>query len=241
MSGRQYNDIELYRRLLLQARPYWVYIAGLLLLDLVGAPLHLLMPLPIKLIVDSVIGNHPLPGFLVQSLPNSVLNSPLALLVVICSLSVLITLLVYGQSLAAWLLQTYTGERLAVDFRAKLFHHLQRLSLAYHDRIGTSDSTYRVEYDTGSIQAIVVGGVTPFLTDGFMLAATFYVTVRIDWQLAFVAMAICPVLCLLVRNSRDRLSREWPAVKEVDSAAMGVVQEVLGAVRVVKAFGREDC
>src|SRR5262249_1571149 len=59
--------------------------------------------------------------------------------------------------------------------------------------------------------------------------------------LAFVAMAICPVLCLLVRNSRDRLSRKWPAVKEVDSAAMGVVQEVLGAVRVVKAFGREDC
>ena len=240
MSARRYSDMSLYRRLLAQARPYWPHIAGFLLLDLLGAPLHLLMPLPIKIIVDSVIGNHPLPGFLVHTLPSSVLHSDLALLVIVCSLSVFIILLVYGQSLAVWLLQTYTGERLAVDFRARLFHHLQRLSLTYHDSKGTSDSTYRVENDSACIQAIVVGGISPFLTDSFMLAATFYVTVRIDWQLALVAMGICPVLCLLVRSSRDRLNRKWPVVKELDSAAMGVVQEVLGAVRVVKAFGRED-
>jgi len=240
MSVRHYSDLELYRRLLTQARPYWLHIAGVLLLDLLGAPLHLLIPLPIKIIVDSVIGNHPLPGFLVHTLPNRVLHSDLALLFVVCSLSVLIILLVYGQSLAAWLLQTYTGERLAVDFRARLFRHLQRLSLAYHDSKGTPDSTYRVEYDAGCTQAIVVGGVTPFITDAFMLAATLYVTVQIDWQLALVALGICPVLGLLVNSSRHQLSRQWPIVKELGSAAAAVVQEVLGAVRVVKAFGRED-
>ena len=30
-----------------------------------------------------------------------------------------------------------------LDFRGELFRHVQRLSLAYHDRRGTADSTYR--------------------------------------------------------------------------------------------------
>src|SRR5262249_54069239 len=221
-------------------RPYWPHIAGFLLLDLLGTPLHLMMPLPVKIVVDSVIGNHPLPGFVAVLLPERLLQADLGRLAVACTLGVLITLLLYGQGLAAWLLKSYTGEMLAINLRASLFHHLQRLSLAYHDAKGTSDSTYRVENDAGVIQSVVVTGITPFITDVFMLFGTFYVTTRIDWKLALIALVISPVLCLLARASRDRLSREWPVVKEISSAAMGVVQEVLSAARVVKAFGRED-
>src|SRR5262249_11989531 len=72
VGERQYSDAELYRRLLAQARPYWRCIAGFLILDLLGAPLHLLLPVPLKIIVDSVIGNHPLPTFLVYVLPESI-------------------------------------------------------------------------------------------------------------------------------------------------------------------------
>lgn len=240
MAERLYSDTELYRRLLAQARPYWRKIAAVLLLDLLGAPLHLLLPLPVKIIVDSVIGNHPLPALLARILPESVKHSETALLALVSSLFVVVTLLVYTQGLTAWLLQTYTGQKLAVDLRARLFHHLQRLSLRYHDSKGTADSTYRIENDAASIQAIVIGGITPFLTDASMLAATFYVAARIDWQLALVALGISPVLSLLARSCRARLSATWPVVKELDSAAMGVVQEVLSSARVVKAFGREN-
>ncbi len=239
MTARQYGDVELYRRLLRQARPYWPHVAGFMALDLLGVPLHLLMPVPLKIVVDNIVGGQPLPGFLTAVLPGSVLHSEWALLVVVCGLAVLLTLLVYGQSLAGWLLQIYTGERLTMELRARLFQHLQRLSLAYHDARGTSDSTYRVTYDAASIQAVVVGGIAPFLREGAMLAGTLYVTIRIDWQLALVAMGISPVLCVLANACRNRLSRKWPVVKELDSAAMAVVQEVLSAARVVKAFGRE--
>lgn len=240
MAERQYSDAELYRRLLAQARPYWRYLAGLLILDLLGALLHLLLPLPLKIVVDSVIGNHPLPKFLAYVLPESVQQSGTALLAAVSSLFIVVIILVYAQGLAVWLLQTYTGQKLAVDLRARLFHHLQRLSLRYHDSRGTSDSTYRVEYDAASIQAIVISGITPFITDASMLAATFYVAARIDRQLALVALGISPLLFFLARNCRARLSATWPMVKELDSAAMAVVQEVLGAARVVKAFGREN-
>lgn len=239
MAARQYGDLELYRRLLRQARSYWPHIAGFVLLDLLGVPLHLLMPVPLKIVVDNIVGRQPLPAFLTAVLPGAVLHSAWALLAVVCGLAVLLTLLVYGQSLAGWLLQIFTGERLTMELRARLFQHLQRLSLAYHDAKGTSDSTYRVAYDAASIQAIVVGGIAPFLRDGAMLAGTLYITARIDWQLALVALGISPILCVLANACRNRLSRKWPIVKELDSAAMGIVQEVLGAARVVKAFGRE--
>jgi len=67
-----------------------------------------------------------------------------------------------------------------------------------------------------------------------------YVTAWIDWQLALVALAVSPVLLLITQTSRRRLRRRWPEVLAHESSAMSVVQEVLAAVRVVKAFGQED-
>src|SRR3989441_5428084 len=46
MAGT-YGGLILYRRLLRQARPYWLHIVGVLLLDLLATPLVLLTPLPL--------------------------------------------------------------------------------------------------------------------------------------------------------------------------------------------------
>jgi len=67
-----------------------------------------------------------------------------------------------------------------------------------------------------------------------------YVTARIDWQLALVSLAIAPVLFLVLRASVQRARSQWSEVKKLESSALTVVQEVLGALRVVKAFGQEE-
>jgi ATP-binding cassette subfamily B protein len=67
----------------------------------------------------------------------------------------------------------------------------------------------------------------------------FYVTFRIDPELALVAMVISPVLFMLSMAYRPRFRKRSKEVKQLESSAMGVLQEVLSAVRVVKAFGRE--
>src|SRR5439155_6498915 len=113
-------------------------------------------------------------------------------------------------------------------------------SLVYHDTKGTTDSTFRIQYDAPAIQWILVNGVIPFVTAGFTLAGMIYVTARIDWQLAAVALGVSPVLFLLSRISNARLRSRWYEVKAVQSSAMSVVQEVLAAVRVVRACARED-
>jgi hypothetical protein len=58
-----------------------------------------------------------------------------------------IALVTQVQRNGVWMLQSWTGERVVLDFRAQLFRQVQRLSLTYHDTRGTSDSLYRIQYD----------------------------------------------------------------------------------------------
>ena len=240
MLKRNKSDLALIIRLLLQARPFWLNITGIFLLGLLATPLTLLTPVPLKIVVDNVIGTEPLPDFLARFLPNDVITSGTALLFVAVSMLVTITLLTNLQDLSSTLLKTYTGEKLVLDFRGKLFRQLQHLSLSYSDMRGTSDSSYRVQYDAPSIQYIAIDGIIPFTTSAITVISMIYVTVRIDWQLALVALAIAPILFILTQFYRRNLRKRSREVKKIESSALTVIQEVLTSIRVVKAFGQED-
>ena len=240
MAHLTYTDLTLLRRLLQRVRPYRLHIAGIFLISLLATPLALLTPLPLKMAVDSVIGTEPLPVFLAAWLPTTVAGSQTAILAVAAILLVMIALLSQLQELGSTLLSTYTAEKLVLAFRTQLFQHVQRLSLAYHDTQGTADSTYRIQYDTSSIRYVAVEGVIPFIAAIITLASMLYVTFRLDWQLALVALAVSPVLFLITRIYRRHLRRRSRQIKKYESATLSVVQEVLTALRVVKAFGQED-
>src|SRR5258705_2129298 len=66
-----------------------------------------------------------------------------------------------------------------------------------------------------------------------------FITIRRDWQWSLVALARAPPLLLLSGVYRPRLRRESKDAKRRESKALSVVQEALGALRVVKAFGQE--
>ncbi len=235
-----YTNLTLYRRLLLQAWPYWPRIAATLALGLLSTPLALLGPLPLKIAVDSVIGSQPIPRFLDALLSPFATPSKTAMLLLAAGLLLAIALLSQLQGLGLSWLRTCTGEKLVLAFRARLFRHVQLLSLSYHDSRGTTDSVYRIQYDAPAIQWVAIDGLIPFITAGFTLVGMIYVTARIDWQLALVALVVAPVLLLISRAYGRRLRGQWREVYRLQSSAMSVVQEVLGAVRVVKAFGQED-
>ena len=233
-------DRAILRRMAFEARPYWPHVLGIFLLSLLSTPLTLLTPLPLKIVVDSVIGSRPLPGFLLPLVPRSAQHSPGLLLAMATAMLVAVTLLTHLQWLTNWLLETYAGETMVLNFRARLFAHVQRLSLTYHDSKGAADSAYRIEYDAPSLQYIAVNGVVPLISAFSTLAGMIYVTTRLDWQLALVALGISPALFGLTQIFGGWLRRRWMDVKELESSANSVVLEALSAMRVVKAFGRED-
>ncbi len=236
----RYSAWTIYRRLLQHARPYWGHIAALFALGLLSTPLKLLMPVPLKIGVDSVVGDEPLPGFLQPVVPAVFQSGEGALLLFAALLLVLAYLLWHFSQLGHWLLHSYTGQRLTLSLRSRLFRHVQRLSLSHHDRRGSTDATYRIQYDAPAIQWIAVEGVIPFINAGVMVLAMICVIAVLDWHMALVALAIAPVLVVMTRTWGKRLRRQWRDTKKLHSQAMGVVQETMGALRVVKAFNGED-
>src|SRR5262249_9382812 len=158
------SDVTLYRRVLSEVRPYWPLLACTFLVSLSSIPVVLLAPLPLKLAVDSVIGTSPVRKLRVWALPLFIFDSTRALLVFVIVLFLIISLLYQLQVMCTSLLRTYTGERLVVGFRARLFQQAQRLSVAYHDAKGAADSAFRIQWDAPHIRYLTLEAAIPFFT-----------------------------------------------------------------------------
>jgi ATP-binding cassette, subfamily B, bacterial len=234
------SDLGLYRRLLLEARQFWPHIAGLFALSLLSVPLTLLTPLPLKIVVDSVLGSHEAPAVLTVFLPAGAKSSDWRMIMLVAGLIILLALAKQLVDLLFVILRTYTAEQLVLAFRAKLFRHLQGLSLLYHDNSGTANSIYRIQYDAPAIQWIMIDGFIPLVSSCLTLVAMIIVMARIDWSLALVALAVVPVLYVVLQAYSRRLKLQWREAKNVENSTLSIVEEVLSSVRVVKAFAQEE-
>ena len=197
------------------------------------------MPLPLKLAIDSGLGGQPVPGAL-DSLPAAWRDSATAILILSAALLVVLALLVQLQSMAEALLSTSTGEKLTLLFRSRMFDHIQRLSLAYHDDRGSADSVYRIQYDASSIREILVDGLVPFISAVLTVVGMVVITARVDWMLACLALSVVPALFLSLRQYHRWTRSRYLEAKRLETQALDVVQEVFGSLRAVKAFVRED-
>lgn len=240
MAAPRAGELRLIGQIARHTRSSWALIAGLSAISLLGTPLALLQPLPLKLAVDNVLDGEPLPGPLDAALPAAIKTSASALLAFVAVFVLGIALLSSLQALTKKYLSTAVGERLALELRTRLFRHLQRLSLTYHDATGTADSVYRLQVDAPAIRYIVIDGFIPFVSAAVTLIGMIYVMAGIDWQLALVALAVSPPLALLSGVYRPRLRRQSRRVRRRESAALSIAHEALGALRVVKSFGQGE-
>lgn len=227
------------RRFLSEVRPYWGSLLLIFAVDLLATPLMLLAPVPLKIAVDNVVGDQPLPSYVDVLLPDA-LSSGANLLLAAAILQVLVVGLAQLQQLVSYVLRVRTGEVMTQALRERLFAHAQRLSLRRHDSRGSSDSVYRIQYDAQEVQKVTVDGLLTTAAAAVTLAATVIVVARLDWQLAAVGLLVSPLLVHLTRRYRLRVRPRYRDVKGIETNAMQVIQEAMGALRVVKAFGQED-
>jgi len=227
----------MFRRVLSDLRPYWRSIVVAWIISLSTIPITLITPLPIKLLVDSVIGSQPLPGYLTVLTQSASRDYVLWLAIGILLGS---AVLAYLQNLVNTWFVNKAGNRMTLDVRARLFRQMQRLSIAYHDSKGTLDSAYRTLNDAPALRSFGIDSIIPLLTSVLTLAAMIVVTLFLDWQLALISLVVSPFMFLLTLVFRPRIRKGWRKFKTSESAAMAVAQESLGASRVVKAFGQEE-
>jgi ATP-binding cassette, subfamily B, bacterial len=231
------SDMRLWSRIYLETAGYRLAALALLMIEFLATPLFLLAPIPLAIAVDSVLGDKPLPGLADAILPDSI--TPISLLAFAAALQIGVVLLTDLQALSQNVLLTWIQEKLTLRMRSRLLTHVQRLSFAFHDRRGTADSLYRIQYDSTALGNMVVTNLLPVVSALFTLVAVFVVIVGIDAERALIALATTPFLAVLSKRSKKQMRHHYRESKRLESSAMGVAHEVLGNARVVKAFGRE--
>lgn len=237
MSSKRSSTIAVAGRVSGYLRPHRRRFAGGIGLTLVGIVLDLLKPVPLAIVIDSVLSGRPLPAVL-QPLLGGL--SPLALLAMAASSIVVFTFLRGASTVGANYVTISTGQRMVSDLRTDLYAHLQKLSLRFHYRQQAGDLLFRVMADTYSAQGLVMNGLLPMATAVVMLGGMFVVMLQLDATLALVALVVCPPLYLAVSGITGRIHARATASKEAESALYSQAESTLGAVKLVQAYGREQ-
>ena len=236
--------MSIYRRTLKYYRPFLPQTIIGVVLTLCGIALNLLKPWPFKLIVDHVLTHHTdgntLPTRFDFDTFAQHFRSENNLILFLC-LSLVVFQLLWGiVNLITNYLFVKVGLQALLKLRTDLYSYLQSLSLRYHDSRRSSDSSFRVAYDSQSVQTIYNKGFTGVFGSVVTLICTFVIMVRIDWQLTLLSLAIVPLIVATIYFFANRIRRESTFIQEQESAVLAQAQEGLSSIRMVHAFGQEE-
>jgi len=202
---------------------------------------NLLEPWPLKIVFDDVLKAHrPVHGWLNRWVTATAGEDPVAILKFAVAAVVLIALLDALCSYSEKYLTTSVSQWVMHDLRRTLYSHIQRLSLAYHNQKQTGDLISRVTSDIDAIQSFIASGLLGSVLSCLTLVGMIGVMFYINWQFTLIALAVAPVLFVLVYSYTRRIKKAARAVRQKEGEIVSIVQEVFSSIQVVKAFARED-
>ena len=141
-------------------------------------------------------------------------------------------------------LQGYLAERasqgVAYDLRQSLFERIERLSFSYYDRAQTGQLVQRLTNDVEQIRTFAGSGVVQLANAIVMLFGAAALLFYLDAQLALVALAVVPLISLLIVRFVRLIRPLFWQVQQTLGRLNTVLQEDLSGVRVIRAFARED-
>ncbi|MDQ6967393.1 MAG: lipid A export permease/ATP-binding protein MsbA [Mariprofundaceae bacterium] len=142
----------------------------------------------------------------------------------------------FGQAyLMGWI-----GQRVIYDLRNQIYSRLTAQSLNFFAHRKTGELLARISYDVTLVQSAVSTSVTALMRDTmtiiFLIGVIFYQ----DWLLALIAMAVFPIMIYpILRFGRKMRSATYDG-QVVMGEMSSLIEETVGGIRVVKAFGMED-
>jgi len=228
-------------------RPHRTWVGALALLSAAEVGLRVLSPWPLKLVIDQVLGQQPLPSWAESMMTaarplmrGAAFDPREQLLIAIVCGGFLIQVTHQLVLMLHTRLSFAASHRMVGQLREQLFAHLQALRLADHAAIPRGDCVYRLSSDTAFLEQLVLRGVFPIVFSAVTLVAMFAVLLRLDVALAFVSLAVAPLMYGWLRFYTRRMQPVAARGKESDAALMQYMQEVIGSILLVKTHVRES-
>ncbi|HEY8531679.1 MAG TPA: ABC transporter ATP-binding protein, partial [Limnochorda sp.] len=208
-------------RLLALIRPHLrAAVAGLLCMFVVSGT-ELVLPLIFgKGIVNEVLS------------PTSSMTRVTQFVLLIIGLMLVRGLFRYGRSY----LLGYTAQRLVADLRSRVHEKLQALSLDFHQRHRTGELVSRITFDTNQIQQGIAHGVADLIAQLVTLAGVGVMLMYLNYRMAAVSLVVLVIAGGAIHGFGRRIRQASRRVQERMADIAGTLQEMLGGIRVVKAF-----
>lgn len=218
------DQIVILKKVLRRIKKYLPAIIGSLVLALIYVCMSLVIPILVGNAIDGIIGAGKVDFLLVTSV----------------LVQILICAAVGG--LAQWIMNqlnnhiTYGVTR---DLRNEAFCHIQSLPLSYLDRHQHGDMVARVISDADTFADGLLMGFTQFFTGVMTIVGTLVLMLSISWQIALVVIVLTPlslvVASFIAKNTYSMFQKQTQA----RGAQTALIDETIGGMKVVKAFGHE--
>jgi ATP-binding cassette subfamily B protein len=213
-----------FRRIIGLFKPYRPRLSGLLALIVVGAVLGVIPAFLLKRVIEAIAQDD-------KTALSWAAGGMIAIAVISGVLGVVQTLL-----------SNQVGQRVMHDLRAKVFRHLQRLSLAFFTRTRTGEVQSRISNDIGGVQSVVTNTATSIASNVTSVIATMIGMLALSWQLALVAFALIPFFVFLTRRVGNERRKIAKTTQETLADISSLVQESLSVSGILlgKTMGRTE-
>jgi ABC-type multidrug transport system fused ATPase/permease subunit len=207
---------------------------------IVAIGLELLIPWPVKWLIDCVLGEQPFPGWLARIWEALQFAGPLQYAGGLALMTVVVALGHKGLQALSQHFLIRAGNRMVLQLRRDLIQHLFRLSLKFHDKSRVGDLLYRAAYDTQTLQMLLCGAIVPLLTGTLTCFGIAAVMLTVSIPLTLVALATAPVVGFLIHSYGRRIEGLAADYHKRESGLASTIQESLGSIRTIKAFTLEE-
>ena len=221
-------------------RPYRGWLVIVLAAMMVEVAMSLAAPWPLKLVLDDALGNHHLPKMLEWAHQYGFTRNTLGVALFAGVATLVIAVI---AAIATYIDNYYTtsiGQWVANDLRIRIYSHLHRLSLGFYDTVKTGALMSTITTDVSTVQGFASSSTLGILVDLMTIVFMLGLMLWLDWDFTLIAVAITPFLLLFVLRFKRAVKQVTKIVRQRQADVVSVVQEGLGSVRAVKAFGRQD-
>ncbi len=227
------------RRYLHYLKPFGRLLALSVLLVFLVALLDVVAPWPLKFIIDNVIRGKPFQGTMGLWIDAHLGQDPRILTAVLGFALLLVTVLQGAAAFAYEYMSGLVQERSTFLLRSRVFNHVQGLPLQFFDQNRLGDVLKRVTEDANKIMAALVTISGEFLVNGVKFIGFAGVMLFINWRFSVIVLAYVPLLLFLYITFRRNIRAAAKVARTKEGEMMNLTLETLGAIREVKAFGRE--
>lgn len=232
--------LRIYRVFGRHYKPYWNILGIAYGALFASIALGALAPLPLKLMIDQVILQKPMPDSLGFLTPVFMTMPPRILLL---WLAVAVVVMAVLQAIFSFLNKFYissTGDRINADIRERVFAHLQRLSLSFHESVRKGNLVYMLTSDLSKMKTILIDfpqDLTHRLGTILMYAILLLL---LDWRLGLIGIAAFPVVYWITKIFGPGLRKAMKRRRKKEGEVASLISENLLGMALVQAYGREQ-